>query len=155
MKTYAEALPSAAVKYSRYLSKFARGNALLVAATVLSGAFVAGNDAGRAFNSFPLMGDTWVPEGILEMQPVWKNFFENTATVQFNHRYLAMGTYLSVCTMTLQAYRRAILWDLLPALSRHALKAVVVVGGAQVALGITTLLLYVPIELAAMHQVSD
>ena len=153
MKSLAEKLPSAAIKYSREVSAASRRSAVLVAATVLSGAFVAGNDAGRAFNTFPLMGDTWIPEGILAMEPMWKNLFENTATVQFDHRYLAMATYMSITGMAMQAYQRSI-WGLLPSLTRHSMKAVVVVANAQVALGISTLLLYVPIELAALHQVS-
>lgn len=37
---------------------------------------------GRAYNTFPKMGDTWIPEGVLIMKPVIRNFFENTATVQ-------------------------------------------------------------------------
>mmetsp|Transcript_35220 Transcript_35220/g.65686 ORF Transcript_35220/g.65686 Transcript_35220/m.65686 type:complete len:419 (+) Transcript_35220:59-1315(+) len=152
LKSFAEKLPSAAVKYSREMSKFSRRNVFLVGATVLSGAFVAGNDAGRAFNSFPLMGDTWIPQGILELEPKWRNFFENTATVQFDHRYLAMGTYLSLSTMALQAYNRTVVWNLMPSLTRHAVKATFLVANAQVALGISTLLLYVPIELAALHQ---
>jgi cytochrome c oxidase assembly protein subunit 15 len=153
MKAFAEALPSAGVKYARYLSKFSRRNVLLVATTVISGAFVAGNDAGRAYNSFPLMGDRWIPKEILDLEPKWRNIFENTATVQFNHRVLALTTYISITTMTLQAYNRTVLWKQLPSLTKNAIKAIFAVGGAQVALGISTLLLYVPIELAAIHQV--
>jgi cytochrome c oxidase assembly protein subunit 15 len=154
LKSFAEKLPSAAVKYSREMSKFSRRNVFLIGATVMSGAFVAGNDAGRAFNTFPLMGDTWIPEGILDLEPMWRNFFENTATVQFDHRYLAMATYMSVSTMALQAYNRTVVWNLMPPLTRHAVRATFLVANAQVALGISTLLLYVPIELAALHQVS-
>jgi cytochrome c oxidase assembly protein subunit 15 len=154
IKSFAETLPSAAVKYSREMSKFSRRNVFLVGATVLSGAFVAGNDAGRAFNTFPLMGDGFIPEGILDFEPKWRNFFENTATVQFNHRYLALGTYFSISTMAMQAYSRTVVWNLMPTMTRHSMKALFVIANAQVALGVSTLLLYVPIELAALHQVS-
>ena len=65
-------------------------NGLLVAVTVASGAFVAGNDAGRAFNTFPKMGDDWIPDEVLAMVPVWKNFFENTATVQVRTKYISI-----------------------------------------------------------------
>lgn len=155
-KSKAEALgkelPSAAARYSKTLSKMARFNVGIVALTALSGAFVAGNDAGRAFNSFPLMGDTFIPEGILEMEPLWRNFFENTATVQFDHRYLALSTYVSTLTLVFQAHARLRLLNMLPPLTKHAIRAIFVIGSAQVALGISTLLLYVPIELAALHQ---
>lgn len=154
LKTFAEGLPSSSVKFSRELSKVSRRNVFLVAATALSGAFVAGNDAGRAFNTFPLMGGTWVPEGILELEPVWRNFVENTATVQFTHRCMALATHISLCAMAQQAYNREMMWKLLPAVSRNSMKAVFLLVNAQVALGISTLLLYVPIELAALHQVS-
>ena len=65
----------------------------------MSGAYVAGNDAGRAFNTFPKMGDNWFPENILELTPLWKNFVENTATVQFDHRVLALSSLASIWAM--------------------------------------------------------
>lgn len=74
---------------------------LLVGLTAVSGAFVAGNDAGHAFNTFPKMGDTWIPENILEMKPLIRNFFENTSTVQLNHRILATATLISVSALWL------------------------------------------------------
>lgn len=153
LQNLAKTFSSATVKYSRQVSGLARFNVGLVAATVMSGAFVAGNDAGRAYNSFPLMGDQWIPDEILDLAPTWRNFFENTATVQFDHRCLAIGTYISVTSMVLEAYSRGS-WKYLPALTRHSMVATLAVANAQVALGISTLLLYVPIELAALHQVS-
>ncbi|KAH9312617.1 hypothetical protein KI387_027652, partial [Taxus chinensis] len=54
----------------------------VVALTAISGAFVAGNDAGHAFNTFPKMGDKWIPDGLFELEPTIRNFFENSATVQ-------------------------------------------------------------------------
>ena len=84
------------LKHALFLRRFAFGNVALVATTVLSGAYVAGNDAGRAYNSFPKMGDEWIPSEILKLTPVWKNFTENTATVQFDHRVLAMSSLASI-----------------------------------------------------------
>ena len=55
----------------------------------LAGGFVAGTHAGLTYNTFPLMGDYVVPPEIFLMQPWWKNFFYNMATVQFDHRLLA------------------------------------------------------------------
>ena len=54
------------------------------------GAFVAGLDAGLVYNSFPKMAGQWIPEDILTMSPRVKNFFENPATVQFDHRILVI-----------------------------------------------------------------
>lgn len=53
-----------------------------------SGAFVAGLDAGLVYNSFPKMGERWIPDDLLAFSPVLKNFFENPTTVQFDHRVL-------------------------------------------------------------------
>jgi cytochrome c oxidase assembly protein subunit 15 len=129
-------------------------NGALVASTVLSGAFVAGNDAGRAFNSFPKMGDNWIPDEILEINPIWRNFFENTATVQFDHRVLALSTLGSIAAMYATARRAAggAVWRAFPAHTRLAFNAVSGMAATQVGLGIATLLLYVPIPLAAVHQ---
>lgn len=127
---------------------------MLVATTVLSGAFVAGNDAGRAFNSWPMMGDEWIPSEILELQPVWRNFFENTATVQFDHRMLAYGALGGIWSMFAVAKTAAggAHWAAAPAATRIALSSVAGMSIVQVGLGISTLLLYVPVPLAAVHQ---
>jgi len=58
------------------------GTGALTATTVISGAYVAGNDAGRAYNTWPKMGDEWIPEGMWTLSPAWRNLAENTATVQ-------------------------------------------------------------------------
>lgn len=58
----------------------------MVFLTLMSGAFVAGLDAGLVYNSFPLMAGKVIPDDILAMAPSWKNMFENPTTVQFNHR---------------------------------------------------------------------
>ncbi|CAD5111118.1 DgyrCDS457 [Dimorphilus gyrociliatus] len=60
----------------------------LVFVTALSGAFVAGLDAGLTYNSWPKMADSWIPDDILAYSPKISNIFENPTTVQFNHRHL-------------------------------------------------------------------
>ncbi|MCL7043141.1 hypothetical protein MKW94_015427 [Papaver nudicaule] len=70
------------VRGAAKIRRFAIPVSFVVGNTAISGAFVAGNDAGHAFNTFPKMGDTWFPEDILSMEPIMHNFFENTATVQ-------------------------------------------------------------------------
>ncbi|PON47228.1 COX15/CtaA family [Parasponia andersonii] len=120
---------------------------LLVGITAVSGAFVAGNDAGRAYNTFPKMGDTWIPEDIFEMKPLIRNFFENTSTVQLDHRILATSTLISIGS----------LWWLTRKVAIHpAVRALIgnTLGMAalQVTLGISTLLSYVPVSLGSAHQ---
>jgi cytochrome c oxidase assembly protein subunit 15 len=146
-------LSAECLKHTSRIRKLAIFNGALVATTVLSGAYVAGNDAGRAFNTFPKMGDDWIPDEILALKPLWRNFFENTATVQFDHRVLALTTLGSISAMFAMAVKSPH-WSTLPHASRKAFHAVIGMAGLQVALGISTLLLYVPVPLAAVHQVS-
>jgi len=125
----------------------------LIGITALSGAFVAGNSAGCAFNTWPKMGDEWVPSEVWSMplQPAWRNFFETTATVQFDHRMLAYTSAATVA-LTFAAARRPSVWALLPLSAQTSLNAMAAMVGVQISLGIATLLTYVPIELAATHQ---
>jgi cytochrome c oxidase assembly protein subunit 15 len=131
----------------RGLRRFAALLGGLVFITALSGGFVAGLKAGFAYNTFPLMDGHWIPETMFLMSPVWHNFFENIATVQFDHRLLATLVFIGCVSFWLAARRYT-----LPVSARigaHALLAAVVL---QVTLGISTLLLHVPTPLASTHQ---
>jgi len=132
---------------SRGLHRASIGLGILAFVTVLSGGFVAGLKAGHAFNTFPLMAGQWVPPGYLALEPVWRNFFENIASVQFNHRLLAVTTFILVLVFVLQVIRNK-------ALASLRLSVLVLIGAVivQVALGISTLLWHVPLVLAATHQ---
>ena len=127
---------------------WSRAVLVLVCLMIVTGGFVAGIRAGFAYNTFPLMQGSFVPPEIFMIEPFWRNFFWNMATVQFDHRLIAWVIALAV----------PFLWwkleaaDGLPLRARlggHVLLALVVV---QIALGIATLLLAVPISLAAAHQ---
>lgn len=131
----------------------------LTGLTLASGAFVAGNDAGRAYNTFPRMGhdDEWLPWDDLvdeTLAPAWRNLFENTALVQANHRALGVTTALSAVALAASALRPSVRAALTPQASR-GLRAVGGVAAAQASLGVATLLSHVPIELAALHQVGS
>lgn len=56
--------------------------------TLDTGAFVAGLDAGLVYNSFPKMGESWIPEDLFTFSPILRNVFENPTMVQFDHRIL-------------------------------------------------------------------
>ncbi|XP_074560368.1 heme A synthase COX15-like [Curcuma longa] len=127
--------------------KLALPVSVLVGITAISGAFVAGNDAGHAYNTFPKMGDTWIPEGIFTMDPLIRNFFENTATVQLNHRILATTTLASIGGLW-YATRKM---DMHPAV-QSLIGNTLGMAALQVTLGISTLLSYVPVSLASAHQ---
>ena len=120
---------------------------ILTAVTIISGGFVAGLKAGKIFNTFPMMGDYWVPPGTMALEPFWRNFFDNMTTVQFDHRVLAITTLFVVIGFWFKARKAD-----LPARSRPAVNALLHTTVLQVALGITTLLMSVPVILGATHQ---
>ena len=62
---------------------------ILILLQIVWGAYVAGLNAGKVYNSWPMMGEQWVADGVTAMSPIWKNFVEGIAGVQFIHRYLA------------------------------------------------------------------
>ena len=114
---------------------------------VLSGALVAGIRAGFAYNTWPLMEGHFIPEEILLIDPWWMNFVNNMATVQFVHRTLAIVIVLLVLGAWARVQReppnpRARGWS-------HALLAA---AAFQFLLGIATLVLGVPLNVAALHQ---
>jgi cytochrome c oxidase assembly protein subunit 15 len=123
------------------------GLTAMITLTVISGGFVAGLKAGKIYNTFPMMGEYWVPPDFLALEPWWRNLFDNMATVQFDHRVLAILTFLLIVLYWWRMPRED-----LPARARKGVNALLHTGVLQVALGIATLLLVVPIPLAAAHQ---
>lgn len=120
---------------------------VLVELQIVAGAFVAGLDAGMGYNTWPLMDGALIPEGLGAMDPAWRNMFENTLTVQFNHRIIA---YVVVAFVALLIWRQA---------SRGGfggvhgwLPRVGLLVLLQVGMGIATLVHMVPISLALGHQ---
>ncbi len=129
------------------LRPFSRFVVFLVLFTAFSGALVAGLDAGLTYNTFPLMDGDLIPPGLFEMQPAYLNLFESHLTVQFNHRVLAIFTFLVILAFC-GLVRRSNATKGPQRLVNYLALAVC----AQVVLGITTLLLVVPINIAVMHQ---
>ncbi|XP_011641205.1 cytochrome c oxidase assembly protein COX15 homolog [Pogonomyrmex barbatus] len=119
----------------------------LVFFTALSGAFVAGMDAGLIYNTFPKMADKWIPDNILAMSPVLKNFTENPTTVQFDHRILGVTTLALITCVGILSRKHN-----LPGRGKKAVAAILCAGYLQVLLGISTLLYQVPLSLATLHQ---
>jgi cytochrome c oxidase assembly protein subunit 15 len=119
----------------------------VVAYMVVTGGFVAGIRAGFAYNTFPLMNGHLVPPEIFMLEPWQLNFFNNMATVQFDHRLGAWLLALLVPWFWLKARREA-----LAPRARLGVNLLLGMLALQLALGIATLLLQVPIPLAAAHQ---
>ena len=116
-----------------------------VVLTMISGGFVAGLDAGRIFNEFPLMGGKLVPDGY-DAVSGFRNWFENPIAAQFNHRVLAVLLALATWWAWLIAEQR---W---PPHLRGWMRLAAIVALLQVSLGITTLLLAAPVGIAMAHQ---
>jgi cytochrome c oxidase assembly protein subunit 15 len=114
---------------------------------VVTGGFVAGIRAGKAYNTFPLMQGHIVPPEIFMIEPWWQNFFYNMATVQFDHRLGAWALAFLVPWLWLRVRKDAV--SPRGRLAANLLLAAVIV---QIALGITALLLAVPVALGAAHQ---
>jgi cytochrome c oxidase assembly protein subunit 15 len=109
----------------------------------LFGAYVAGLDAGYAYNSWPLMGDEWFPAATPMLEPWLRNFVDNPIVVQFVHRWLAFLVAGLAIWLALRAWARGLRFD-------GALLVGAVLG--QILLGILTLLSGVQIDIAVAHQ---
>jgi cytochrome c oxidase assembly protein subunit 15 len=131
----------------RKLRRCALSLVFLIFVTQLSGAFVAGLHAGLTYNTFPLMDGQWVPEGAFALKPLYLNFFENVATVQFDHRLLATLVVAATAWFWWRARREA-----LTANQRRTINLLAAAAALQASIGIATLLLVVPVPLAALHQ---
>jgi cytochrome c oxidase assembly protein subunit 15 len=123
------------------------GVTALAVLTAIAGAFVAGLRAGYAFNTFPLMAGRVVPPGYAALSPWPRNLFENVVAVQFNHRCLALLTLASILVFWRWSRGQS-----LPQVAQHAISRFALIAMLQVALGIATLLLVVPVALGVAHQ---
>ena len=128
----------------RKIAKLLMGLVLL---QIVYGAFVAGLKAGYIFNTFPKMGEDWIPDAVTAMTPWWTNFTEGLAGVQFIHRCLGF-VILSVAGW---------LWALgseqgLVGAQKRGLGMILGAVAIQFSLGVLTLILSVPLSIAVFHQ---
>jgi len=119
----------------------------LVYLMILSGGLVAGIRAGFAYSTWPLMGDTFIPRGLYAGTPAWLDMFEDITTVQFNHRMFAYLLVVVIGVFATLVYRSGV-----GGRARLAVNFLLAALVIQVVLGISTLLLHVPVALAAAHQ---
>jgi cytochrome c oxidase assembly protein subunit 15 len=115
--------------------------------TVLSGGLVAGIRAGFLYNTWPLMNGAFLPPDAWAMEPWWISAFENATTIQFNHRLLAYAVTAGALALAVAAWRTT-----KDRVVRGLAGALLAAVALQVTLGISTLLLKVPVPLAAAHQ---
>jgi len=114
---------------------------------VLSGGFVAGLQAGLIYNTFPLMGNSFIPPNLFVLTPFWTNFFDNMTTVQFDHRIIAYILAIMIPIFWFKLRRRDVS-------NRTKTLSNLLLGllALQIVLGITTLIYHVPTVLGVAHQ---
>lgn len=122
------------------------GFAALVFVQMLLGAFMAGIHAGLAFNTWPSYAGRWVPFGLFDLSPWWRNHFENHVMVHFQHRTVG---YL------VAAIAAVLFWRLKNAgrPARIASIHVAALIAVQIALGVATIVTSVALAPAALHQI--
>ena len=171
MAALEEMLGSASIRRLLRFRTVATAVAVLLGVTVTSGAFVAGNDAGRCYNDWPLYAGEIIPAGIVEdwssFSPSIRNVFENSAMVQFDHRMAAYASVTAAVATAVLARGRAMRplltaahqWEVLSrgsasraymarsVLSSPLFRAQLLAGVVvwQTGLGVATLMNYVPV----------
>lgn len=131
----------------RNLERLAGWAAGLAFVQILLGALVAGIDAGRTFNDWPLMAGDVFPAYAFDLEPLWRNFFENPGLVQFMHRvagYLLFLFGLHAWWRARGSGNRA---------TRFAFSAMLAMLVLQMALGVMTVLYIAPWHIAILHQI--
>lgn len=113
---------------------------------ILLGALVAGIDAGRAFPTWPLMGDGFLPPDPFQITPVWRNFFEDAGLVQFIHRMSGYLLMIFGVIVWMRGRKSA------NGHTRFAFNVVLALLALQMVVGITTALYSAPVQIAIIHQ---
>lgn len=147
----------------RTFRRLVGGLSVLVFITAMSGALVAGLDAGLIYNDFPWMGQGLIPPKREMFDPFyshtedqkdlyWRNALENPVLAQLDHRILAITTFSAIVALwTYSRFSPAVKANL-PKAAKGGMMGVLHMASLQVVLGITTLWYLVPTPLAAAHQ---
>lgn len=143
LRKTAKSIESAA--YDNALFKHGIATIVILMITIFWGAYTAGLDAGLIYNdSYPKMGETWIPEEVWLFEPTWLSFFESHAGVQFMHRWLALLTVIAVFSFVFHSMKKK-----RQALS-YPMAGIAVLF--QFGLGLATLFSGVHLHIATAHQ---
>ena len=113
---------------------------------ILIGALVAGIDAGRSYNEWPLMGGQFFPPTAFDLEPAWRNFFENAGLVQFIHRIAGYLLFAFGVVVWMRSRNSG------NSQTRFAFNAVMAMMVLQMLIGIMTVLYSAPWTIAILHQ---
>ncbi|VWU52033.1 cytochrome c oxidase assembly protein, putative [Hepatocystis sp. ex Piliocolobus tephrosceles] len=123
----------------------------LILSNILYGGFVAGNDAGYAYNTWPKMLDKYIPDEVIKFctdkKKNYKQLFENTAIIQFNHRLL--GYFIFLESLLLHYYSKKLL---LSKKTKRFFAILPLITTTQLLTGIYALVHTIPIHMALVHQ---
>ena len=122
---------------------------ILIFVQIAIGAFVSGMDAGKIYNSWPLMGSTYFPNDNNISNLFKLSAFDDPSLVQFIHRNLAYVISIFYLLILFKIYRNKI-YDLYK--SVNLLGIIIII---QIFLGIFTILYGAQILIASMHQLSS
>ena len=114
---------------------------------IIWGAYVAGLNAGKVYTTWPKMGDQWVADSVTAMSPLYLNFIEGIGGVQFIHRYLAYVIVGLVVFLFFKARK-----TVLSSSQKNATTIMLITVALQFLLGVTTLVMGVPLSLGLLHQ---
>ena len=120
---------------------------ILLCLQIVYGAFTSGLKAGYYFNTYPKMGETWLPEIALNLEPIFLNLINNPIMIQFIHRHVAIAVVMSFAILFFLSERYSL--DKVP---KKFIRWSVIIVLCQFVLGVTTLVFYVPLWSALLHQ---
>lgn len=132
---------------SQNIKKWSKLMFVAIVLQIIYGAFVAGLKAGLFYNTYPMMGNSYMPETVTSFDPFWKNFLENPSGVQFLHRNIA----IIVAVLVLFVWRKIRKTEL-NKLQKGSADFMLAIVAIQFLLGIITLLYQVPVILGVLHQ---
>ena len=121
----------------------------LIYCQIVVGAFVSGMDAGKIYNSWPLMGSTYFPDDNTFANMFTLTAFGDPSLVQFFHRNLAYIIFIYYLILVYKIYKNNLLRFFIP------IKVIGIILFIQIILGVLTLLYGAQIYLASMHQISS
>ena len=122
---------------------------LIIFLQIAIGAFVSGMDAGKIYNSWPLMGSSFFPADNSIQNLFHLTAFNDPSLVQFMHRTLAYFIFLFFIFIFIKIYKNKL---------SGLFTTIKVIGFLlflQIILGILTLLFGAQIIIASMHQISS
>jgi cytochrome c oxidase assembly protein subunit 15 len=134
--------------YNDKLFKISISLVFLLLIQIVYGAFVAGLEAGKIYNTWPKMNEKWIAESVYAITPIWKNFTEGLAGIQFVHRTLAF----IILILVIYFYRSAKKINL-EKKDLYAVNLVTIFVLLQIFFGILALINSVPIWLGSIHQI--